>query len=203
MRHARSATITGTICGVAANLVLAACSNSSPAAHSASSVQATQRQATGSPIATPRAPASVAASHTSSPPKSVTVVAACSLITEQDVATAAGTDPGPGAANSHQGDTACAYGSYPKQVLTVNVVPIRGRAGYARLRRDPHLASGTGRSVAHVPDLGDQAFELSGAHTDAIYFTKGDALVVIGVSGPSAPTKGAALALAKIAAGHL
>jgi hypothetical protein len=51
--------------------------------------------------------------------------------------------------------------------------------------------------------VGDQAFELSGPHADVVYFTRGDALVVIGFSAPAAPTKGAAVTLAKIAVGRL
>ncbi len=97
----------------------------------------------------------------------------------------------------------CVYGSYPKQVLTVNVIPTQGRASYDRYHKDPNLLRGSGLKVANVIGLGDQAFELSGPHTDAIYFTKSDASFVIAFSAPTSPTKGGALTLAEIAAGRL
>lgn len=101
-----------------------------------------------------------------------------------------GNDPGRGSADSSHGATLCAYGSYPKPVLTVNVHPTQGRAAYDRARHNPKLTSGTELSVIPVSGLGDQAFELSGAHTDAIYLTKGDTLIVIGFSAPTSPPKG-------------
>ncbi|MGI8679560.1 MAG: hypothetical protein ACR2LX_12925 [Jatrophihabitans sp.] len=85
----------------------------------------------------------------------------------------------------------------------MNALPTQGRAAYDRARHNPRLTSGTGLSVIPVSGLGDQAFELSGAHTDVIYFTKGDTLIVIGFSAPTSPPRGAALTLAKIAASRL
>jgi hypothetical protein len=85
----------------------------------------------------------------------------------------------------------------------VNVLPTHGRAGYKRVRHDPRLTNASGNRVTTVTGLGDQSFELSAPHTDVFYFTKNDALIVIGLTAPTAPTTGAALALAKIAVRRL
>lgn len=85
----------------------------------------------------------------------------------------------------------------------MNVVWSQGRADYNHFRIDPKLTSAPGTSIVNIKGLGDQGFELSAPHTDALYFTKGDALIVVAFSTQTAPPKGAALALAKIAAGRL
>lgn len=85
----------------------------------------------------------------------------------------------------------------------MNALPTQGRAAYDRARHNPKPTSGTELSVIPVSGLGDQASELSGAHTDAIYLTQGDTLIVIGFSAPTSPPGGAALTLAKIAASRL
>ena len=84
----------------------------------------------------------------------------------------------------------------------MNVIPTQGRASYDRIRNNPKLAGGTGLSVVAVAGVGDRAFELSGPHTDAIYLTQNDALVLVGFSTQGSPPRGSALALAKIAAGR-
>jgi hypothetical protein len=88
-------------------------------------------------------------------------------------------------------------------VLLVNVLRIHGRAAFARAHTDPKLRAAPGSSVIPISGLGDQAFELSAPHTDALYFTRADSLIVVAFAAPTAPTKGAALALARIAAGRL
>lgn len=95
------------------------------------------------------------------------------------------------------------YGSYQTQILLVNVVPSQGTADYHHARTDPKLTRAAKTSLVNVSGLGDQAFELSAPHTDAVYFTKGDALIIVAYSTQSAPPTGAALALAKIAADRL
>ena len=85
----------------------------------------------------------------------------------------------------------------------MNLTPTHGRAGYDLIRSNPKLHNGGGLGVADVSGVGDQAFEISGPHNDAMDFTKGDAVVVVGITMQSAPRRGAALALAKIAAGRL
>jgi hypothetical protein len=206
MTHALPRIIAATASGLAGCLLLAACGNSSSTTHANTAANATHDNTTNSPAAASPSATGTAATttHPSDAPQPVTAAAtACSLITEQDVTNTVGADPGKGGADNRQGATACAYGSYPNQVLTVNVLPTRGRAGYHRVRHDPRLTNATGTRVATVAGLGDQAFELSGPHADVIYFTKDDALIVIGFTAPTSPTKGAALTLAKIAVGRL
>ncbi len=202
MAHAHPRPVAATVSGLAGCLLLAACSGSGTPTHANTSN--THRDATTAPAAAGPTGHTAGAAHPSGATQPGTATpTACSLITEKDVTTAVGADPGKGAADTQRGATVCAYGSYPKQVLTVNVLPSQGRVGYARIRRDPKLTKGAGLRVADVGGVGDQAFELSGPHVDAIYLTKGDALIVIGLSGPASPTHGAALALAKIAVGRL
>jgi hypothetical protein len=191
-----------TATGLASCLVLAACAsgggNSGIDGHTSAIV--TKLSAASSPALSPSIASTVAqASHSGSGRS--TAATACSLVQEKDVAAAVGADPGKGTGDDRQGATACSYGSYPGQVLTVNVLRTQARAAYIRSRHDAGLASAN--RVVGVSGLGDQAFELSRPHADVIYFTKGEALVVIGVTAPSAPTKGAALTLAKIAVNRL
>lgn len=180
-------------------LLLAACGGSGSPTHATATHADSHatRSSSGAPASTTAA--AVAATSSNAPTSAVTPAAAdaaaCSLITEQDVRTTVSNDPGRGSAISSHGTTLCIYGSYPKAVLTVSALPTQGRADYDRARHNP--------SAIPVSGLGDQAFELSGAHTDAIYFTKGDTLIVIGFSAPTSPPKGAAVTLAKIAAGRL
>ncbi len=198
MTHARLRTTT--VAGLAGCLLLAACSSTTPKAGSTSAAQVQSGAATTSA----GAPASAVDHSTTAAASAVHPSAACSLVTEADVTSSVASDPGKGtAATSNVGATGCTYGSYPEQVLTVNVLDSQGRAAYDHARHDPRLASTGGLGVVNVAGVGDQAFELRGPHTDAIYFTKGDALIVIGFSAPTAPTKGAALVLAKVAASRL
>jgi hypothetical protein len=206
MAHTFPRAVAATVSGLAGCLLLAACGGSSSPTRASAPANASHDTAGDSPVAaqpgaTDPSTATVHPNAASQP--ATTGGAACSLITEKDVTAAVGSDPGKGAADSRQGATVCAYGSYPKQVLTVNVLPTQGRAGYARARHDRRLTSATGSRVAAITGLGDQAFELSGPHVDVIYLTKGDALIVIGLSGPTSPTQGAVLTLAKIAVGRL
>jgi hypothetical protein len=208
MTHAHRHTVATAAAGITAYLLLAACASSptnatAPAAQINSTATKTSARAPGTSTGTLRG-AAVPRAHTSATPQpAATIAGACALITETDVTRTVGTDPGKGGGDSSHGASGCAYGSYPGQVLTVNVLPARGEAAYARARHDPRLTSSTGSTVVKVSGVGDQAFELSGAHADVIYLTKGDALIVIGFTAPTSPTKGAALALAKIAASRL
>jgi len=86
--------------------------------------------------------------------------------------------------------------------VPVRQLPDRGRA------REPPAISRQAQLRLHaqlhtVEIVGVRALEHSDPHTDAIYFTKGDALCYVGISAPTSPTKGGALALAKIAASRL
>jgi hypothetical protein len=202
--HPRS--IAAAASGLAGCLLLAACGSSSPT-HAHTPADQPRNDAANSSAAPagstgPPPGSSSPTSGTSSAPRPSAAGAACTLITEHDVTSTVGADPGKGSAFSSHGATQCQYGGLPKQLLIVNVNPTQGRAGYDRIRNSPKLAGGTGLSVVAVTGVGDQAFELSGLHTDAIYLTKGDALIVVGFSTQASPPKGGALALAKIAAGR-
>jgi hypothetical protein len=206
MKLAHPRIIAATAFGLTGCLLLAACGTSSSPTNADTAATASLDNAIRPSTAAPRSATETGAApaRSSGAPRPVTAgAAACSLITERDVTNTVGTDPGKGAAESQQGATVCAYGSYPKQVLTVNVLPTRGRAAYDRVRHDPRVTNATGSRIAPVTGLGDQAFELSGPHADVVYITKDDALIVIGFTAPTSPTKGAALTLAKIAAGRL
>lgn len=188
-------------------LLLAACGSSGSPTHAAATHadSHTTPSSSGAPASTTAAAvaATSSTSRTSAAPPAVADTAECSLITEQDVRTTVGNDPGRGSADSSRGATLRASGSYPKPVLTVNALPTQGRAAYERARHDPKLTGGTELSVIPVSGLGDQAIELSGAHTAFVYLTKGDTLIVIGFSARTSPPRGAALTLAKIAASRL
>ena len=187
-------------------LLVTACSSSGSPAHTATPATPSLGSSANSPNATGPATPVVATSPTGSTTTAAHPVAgrtACALITEKDATARMGADPGPAHAASSHGATGCSYGSYAKQVLTVNVLPVRGSAAYDRVHTDPLLVSRTGFRITDVNGLGDRAFELSGPHTDALYFAKGNALIVVVLTAPTTPPKGAALALAKIAAGRL
>ncbi|MEP7021004.1 MAG: hypothetical protein ABI808_10155 [Pseudonocardiales bacterium] len=197
-RHLRN--IASATSGLVGCLLLAACGSSGSPTHAITTAPHSEGSAASSSAAPASTTATAVAASSSNAPTSaakpaVADAAACSLITEQDVSTTVGNDPGTGSAISSAGATVCIYGSYPKPVLTVNALPTQGRADYDRARHNP--------SAIPVGGLGDQAFELSGAHTDVIYFTRGDMLIVIGFSTPASPPSGAALTLAKIAASRL
>ncbi len=196
--------VAATVSGLAGCLLLTACGSSSAPTHAvtpSSQRASVAARVAARPGATHRTTAVGASSGATRPVTAA--AAACSLITEADVAAAVGTDPGRGGADSQRGATVCVYGSYPKPVLTVNVLPARGRAGYDGIRHNPKITGAPGTRVATVATVGDQAFELSGPHMDVIYFTKGEALIVIGFTTPTSPHRGVALSLAKIAAGRL
>ncbi len=159
--------------------------------------------------AAPLAAATLPTARASAVAQVVAGGSACSLITEKDATARLGVDPGQGTADDRPEATQCIYGDYHSQVLLVNVVWSQGKADYAHARTDPKLTSATGATVANVANvanvagLGDQAFELSAPHTDAVYFTNGDALIIVALTTQTPPPMGAALALAKIAADRL
>jgi hypothetical protein len=207
MTHARPGIIVSAASSLVGCLLLGACGSSGPPTHATTthSGGGETSGSAGAPASTTAAAVAATSSpaHTSAASSAGADIGACSLITEQDATTAMGDDPGRGNASGSHGATACTYGAYPRPVLTVNLLLTQGRAAYDRFRHDPKLTSGTGLPAVPVGGLGDQAFELSSLHTDAVYLTKGDTLIVIGFSAPTSPPRGAALILAKIAAGRL
>jgi hypothetical protein len=179
----------------ATSVLLAACS-SSPT-HATKPAAGTRTNTTSSTSAAVVAN-TVAAPITTIPstgPDGAT--SACALVTENDVTSTIGTDPGKGSAFSSHGATQCQYGSFSTEAVLVNLLPSLGKLSYDHILKD---------SKAHfrqIAGIGDGALENSGPHSDTIYFTKGDALVLVGISTATSPTKGAALALAKIAASRV
>jgi hypothetical protein len=182
---------------IAAGLLVAGCGSSSPAPDDAAPVADTTTNTTGTPpsadptdtVATPDATSSVAATGDTT---------ACNLVTEQDVTTALGADPGPARKFEQGGATQCQYGSYQTKFVLVNVTPTRGVAAYELVHSNPNLHS------VDVAGVGDKAFEVSGPSTAGIYFTKGDALVVVTVTIRSASSASdQTLALAKVAASRV
>lgn len=195
-RHS-GAVATMAAAGLAVSLLLTACNSSTSAA--------SPTTAAGRPSSASASPSGPASAINASVPVTVQTkgaASACSLITEADVARIVGADPGKGRAFRSHGATQCQYGSLPKQILLVNVTPGLGRAAYDQIRNNPNLSAGNKLSVTKVAGIGDEAFELSGPHTDAVYFTNGAALVVVGFSSGTSPPKGGARALAKIGAGR-
>ena len=145
--------------------------------------------ATGTPAAT--ADAAVSAAPTGG-------TTACALVTEQDVTTALGADPGPARGFEKGGSTQCQYGTYQTEFVLVNVTPTRGVADYQLVHSNPNL------HAADVAGVGESAFEVSGRGTAGIYFTKGDTLVVLSVTNLTASSiSDRTLTLAKIAASRV
>ena len=125
---------------------------------------------------------------------------ACSLITQAEAATALGADPGPGEETTLPGGvSSCIFGQMPAMV-TVNVVPTKGKAYLA------HIASQSpGGKLAPISGVGDGAYAFSTGPSASVWFSKGDTFAAVGIIASGAP-KGSsvgALALAKIAAGRL
>ena len=193
MTKPHSRRIAAAVVGIAAGLLVAGCGGT-PAPNTAAPVADTTNNATATPpsadptdtVATPDATSSVAATGDTT---------ACDLVTEQDVTNVLGTDPGPGSKFEQGGATQCQYGSYQTKFVLVNVTPTRGVAAYELVHSNPNLHS------VDVAGLGDKAFEVSGPSTAGIYFTKGDALVVVTVTIRSASSASdQTVALAKTAA---
>jgi hypothetical protein len=185
-------TVTAAAAGIAGCLLLAGCSSSSrtgadtPPTHTINSAGSSSIAASTSAAGDP--------AGASSPAAAAGGTVACTLVTEHDATTALGADPGPASRFASHGSSQCQYGSYRTKFLLVNLTPTRGKAAYDLVHNSTEL---------HAVDLagvGDRAFEVSGPGTAGIYFTKGDALVVVSVTMRTAtPPEDQALALAKIA----
>ncbi len=199
-------TLAAAAAGVAASLVLAACSSSAPAPAVSTDTSAVQATASGTTLTTPAAsvaptdPATTDATPAAAPAAGVT---ACALVTEQEVGTALGTDPGAGSAFTSHGASQCQYGTYATAFVLVNLTPTQGKAAYDHMHSSPNLSQAG--VVADLAGLGDRAFEISGPNTASIYFDKGDALVLVMVEIRTAtsPPKAQVLALAKTAANRI
>ena len=125
-------------------------------------------------------------------------------MTQRDVTSALGTDPGPGAAFSHGGASQCQYGVIKTGLVLVNVTPVQGRAAYDLVHDNPKLAQTV--RVIDVKGVGDRAFEVLGAHNAGVYFNRADALVLVSIASQdllSDAVKGQAVAMARTAAGRV
>lgn len=211
-------TIAAVAACIAAGLLLAACSKSTPAAQSmpaaqtTSAVQATAPAADAASIApaTSEAPttsvAPTAAATTDATPAAAASGGgtACALITQQEVGAALGTNPGPGSADTgERGSSQCQYGSFQSAFVLVNLNPSQGRSFYDSTRSNPKVSQAG--AVTDVAGVGDRAFGIFGHGAASIYFNKGDALVLVMVSirTASSPPEAEALALAKTAASRI
>jgi hypothetical protein len=94
---------------------------------------------------------------------------ACALITEKDVTSTIGADPGKGSAFSSHGANQCQYGSFQTEVVLVNVLPFLGKLSY------DHIVKAANGRFRQIAGLGDGALEHSDIHSDTVYFLKGDA----------------------------
>ena len=195
-----SRSIAAAAIGLAGCLLLAACGSTTSTRAAPPATNPTSSATSSSPAAADSTTAPVGGNASAAP---VGGTSACALVTEPDATTALGKDPGAGSKFSSHGSTQCQYGSYQTAFLLVNLTPSQGRAGYDNVHNNPKL--GQNVRVIDITGVGDRAFEISGPNTAGIYFTKGDALVVVSVSMQTAtsPPKVAALALAKIAASRL
>ena len=128
---------------------------------------------------------------------------ACSLITKKDVQGVVGKDLGPGSPFASQGASQCQYGSFQSAFVLVNLNPSQGKAFYDHARNNPKVSQAG--ALTDVSGVGDRAFGTFGHGAAAIYFTKGDALVLVMVSirNAASPPEAQAVALAKSAASRI
>src|SRR5450631_634408 len=184
----------------AAGLLLAACTKSTPAPQSTPAAQTTSAVQTTAAATDATSVAATNAASTDATPAAAPSAGgtACTLVTEQEVGAALGTDPGPGSADTGEGGSSqCQYGTPQSAFVLVNLNPTQGKPFYDNTRNNPKLIqAGT---VTDVAGVGDRAFGIFGHGTAAIYFNKGDALVLVMVEIRTAtsPPKAPALALAK------
>jgi hypothetical protein len=204
MTHAHPRTSAAAAFGLAGCLLLAGCNSAAPApaAHTDTpAVQATAGVNSASPAdATSTAGTPIGATSAAASSGDTT---ACTLVTEQEVGTALGTDPGPGSPFTSHGSSQCQYGSYQTAFVLVNLTPTQGKAAYDLMHNNPKV--GNAGAVVDVAGVGDRAFEISGPNTASIYFNNGDALVLVTVEIRTAtsPPKDQALALATAAASRI
>ena len=185
---------------LAAGLLLAACSKSTPAAQTTSAVQTT-----AAATDTTSAAATNAASAEATPLAASTAGGnACALVTEADATTALGTDPGPGTGSiSAHGSSQCHYGTMGRTLVLVNITPTQGKLAYDNMRNNPDAAKAG--AVVDVAGVGDKAFEVDSHGSAGIYFHKGDALVAVSVVFylAATPPTDQVRALAKVVAGRI
>jgi uncharacterized Zn-binding protein involved in type VI secretion len=220
MTHRRSRWSAATALAAAVCLMITACGNNSaapaPANPPQSSAPPTVSAASSSSMpAAPStefsAPGTEAAGGSGQPSAPVNsepaatagATEACSLVTEQEAATALGADPGPGTQTALEGTaTACTYlagGSTLQFSLTLS----DGRATYDE--EHAHIPSAAASLISDMTGIGDSAFGQFQGSRGAINFDKGDALVVMGLNlvGAIDPPRDQLTVLATAAAGRI
>jgi hypothetical protein len=197
---------------VAGSLLLAACSNSSPASAAHTNTEAALASGTTSATAeaavSPADPASAAATQATAAAESPTApgasgghLHACLLVSEQDATTALGADPGTGHEETQEGafggNSRCNY-AITSAGVQVSASSIAGKA-LCDGNRQPNSVD--------VPGVGDRAFETpaTSAQEATVYFLKGDICVSITIETPASmgSPKDRVIALATTAAGRL
>lgn len=183
MRDPRRRIVATVILCVACSLLLAGCSSGPPNLTNAAGASS------------PRAPKASPSSSGPSPTASQTANTACSLVTEQDVSTALGVDPGPGTEVVQTGGSACTFGASPK---TVSVhLSLAGKVMYDQMRAAPV----DGAAMVNLSGIGDAAFGVFKEPFASIGFYHGDAYVSIVIVADGSQDR--AVALAKTADGRL
>lgn len=190
---------------VAGSLLLAACSNSSPAKSTASagfdSAPAETAAATTQQPAPDASGGATASDGSGAPaPAASSNLHACVLVSEQDATTALGADPGVGKEDTQNGDfggnSKCNY-TIASGGVQVSASSIAGKA-LCDGNRQPNSVD--------VPGVGDSAFETpaTGAHEATVYYLKGDICVSITIETPASmgSAKDRVIALATTAAGR-
>lgn len=200
MTDRRRPTVTAAAFATAGCLLFAACGNSTPAAQRDTP---TVKAAAGSSPVASVAPTDRASSGATAAAASTGKAEACALVTQHEVGTALGKDPGQGSAFTSHGASQCQYGSYQTALVLVNLNPSQGKPFYDHTRNNPKVSQAG--AVTDVAGVGDRAFGIFGHGTASIYFNKGDALVLVMVEirNASSPPKAQALALAKTAASRI
>lgn len=143
----------------------------------------------------PRAPKASPSSSGPALTASQTANTACSLVTEQDVSTALGVDPGPGTDVVQTGGSAYTFGASPK---TVSVhLSLAGKGVYDQMC----AASVDGAAMVELSGIGDAAFGVFKEPVASIGFYRGDSCVSIVIVADGSQDR--VVALAKTADGRL
>jgi len=143
----------------------------------------------------PRAPKAAPSSSGPAPTASQAANTARSLVTEQDVITALGVDPGPGTEVVQTGGSACTFGASSK---TVSVhLSLARKNVYDQMCAAPV----DGAAMVELSGIGDAAFGVFKEPVASIGFYRGDSYVSIVIVADRSQDR--AVALAKTADGRL
>ena len=193
------------IAAAVAVALLTSCSNSTP--HNAAAASSTNKPPSSpEPAAASDSTASDTTSSdtpTAAAEKATGTGTACTVLTEKDVMSVLGGDPGVGSLDIRAKGSSCGYGGTLPLSVNVTRVPAKGKAAFDYAKTaDP----GSGDTVVDVPGIGDGAFGIFNPTSSLVVFYKGDTFVsilVLSTQGDTGtPPKDKAVALAKLAAGR-